>query len=111
MTRVIPVLFGALFTVATIWSLGMLLFRRLSLAFHAWEERLLAFVVGSACLSGIMFVLSATRLASRGILLVVGLAIIGYGAYSGIGRFQGKGFPPLSTLWRWVFGVGFAAFT
>ena len=78
MIRVIPVLFGALFTVATAWSLGMLLFRRLSLAFHAWEERLLAFIVGSACLSGIMFLLSATRLVHRGILLVLGLAIIGY---------------------------------
>ena len=84
MTRVIPVLFGALFTVATAWSLGMLLFRRLALVFYAWEERLLAFVVGSACLSGIMFVLSATRLARRTLLLLLGLAIVGYALYSGV---------------------------
>ena len=111
MIRVIPVLFGALFTVATCWSLGMLLFRRLSLALQAWEERLLAFVVGSACLSGIMFLLSAARLVHRGILLALGLAIVGYGVYSGIGRFHGKPFPPLPEFWRWVFGVGFAVFT
>ena len=76
MIRVIPVLFGALFTVATAWSLGMLLFRKLSLVLHVWEERLLAFVAGSACLSAIMFVLSATRLVRRGVLLVLALAII-----------------------------------
>jgi hypothetical protein len=111
MIHVVPVLFGALFTVATAWSLGMLLFRRLALVFHAWEEHLLAFVAGSACLSGIMFVLSATRLVRRGILLVLALAIIGYAVYSGAFRFSGKRFPPLPELWRWVFVAGFAAFT
>ena len=111
MIRVIPVLFGALFTVATAWSLGMLLFRRLSLAFHAWEERLLAFVAGSAGLSAIMFVLSATRLARRGILLVLALGIIGYAGYSGVWRVSGKPFPPLPRVWVWIFGLGFAAFS
>src|SRR5271154_6653124 len=110
MTRVIPVLFGALLTVATAWSLGMLLFRKLSLVFHAWEERLLAFVAGSACLSAIMFVLSATRLVRRGILLVLALAIIGYAAYSGVFRSSGKLFPPLPRLWLGIFAAGFAAF-
>ena len=111
MIRVIPILFGALFTAATAWSLGMLLFRRLSLVFYAWEERLLAFVAGSACLSGIMFVLCATRLVFRGILLAFGLAIIGYGVYSGALRFKGKMFPPIPKLWLGVFVVAFAAFT
>jgi hypothetical protein len=111
MIRVIPVLFGALFTVATGWSLGLLLFRKLALALRAWEERLLAFVAGSACLSAIMFVLSATRLARRGILLVLALGIIGYAAYSGVWRVSGKAFPPLPRLWVWIFGAGFAAFS
>src|SRR6202030_737692 len=93
--RLIPIFFGALFTVATAWSLGMLLFRRLSLVFHAWEERLLAFVAGSACLSAIMFLLSATHLVRRGILLVLALAIIGYATYSGALRPAGKYLPPL----------------
>lgn len=111
MTRVIPVLFGALFTVVTAWSLGMLLFRKLGLVFHQWEERLLAFINGSACLSAILFVLSATRLVRRGILLAVGLAIIGYAAYSGAFRSNGKPFPPLTKSWRSVFAVTFAVFT
>src|ERR1700733_8594345 len=111
MIRVIPVLFGALLTVAIAWSLGMLLFRKLSLVFHVWEERLLAFVAGSACLSAIMFVLSATRLVRRGVLLVLALAIIGYAAYSGVYRSPDTPLPSLQRLWRWVFGVIFAAFT
>ncbi len=111
MIRVIPILFGALFTAVTAWSLGMLLFRRLSLVFYAWEERLLAFVAGSACLSGIMLVLSISRLVFRGILLALGLAIIGYAVYSGALRFKGKRFPPLAPLWRWFFVISFAAFT
>jgi hypothetical protein len=106
-----PVLFGALFTVATAWALGMLLFRKLSLALGVWEERLLAFVAGSACLSAIMFILSATRLVRRGILLAVALAIIGYAIYSGAFRGKGKQFTPLPPVWRWVFGLCFAAFT
>lgn len=111
MLEVIPVLFGAILTVLISWSLGMLLFRKLSLVFHKWEERLLAFVGGSACLSAIMFLLSALRLVHRGVLAVLAVAIIGYAIYSGALRSSAKPFPPLPKLWRWIFGVGFAAFT
>lgn len=111
MTEVIPVLFGALITVVTAWSLGMLLLRKLSLSFYKWEERLLAFIAGSACLSAIMFILSAVRVVHRGVLGVLAAAIIGYAAYSGALRSDAKPSPPLPRLWRWIFGVGFAVFT
>ena len=110
MMRVPAILFGALFTVSTAWALGAILFRRLSLVFEAWEERLLSFVVGSACLSAIVFALSAVKLIRRGVLLVLGLALIGYAVGSGAFRSSGKTFPPLPRLWRWVFIVCFAAF-
>ncbi len=111
MIRVVPVIFGALLTVATAWSLGMILFRKLSLVFGEWEERLLAFIAGSACLSAVMFILSATRVVRRGVLLAVAAAIIAYAAYSGVFRAKGKPLPPVPELWRWIFGLGFAAFT
>lgn len=127
MIHVIPVLWGALFTVATAWSLGMLFFRKLLLPLHtghdgwfdAWEERLLAFIAGSACLSAIMFILSATRLVRRGVLWAIGLAIIGYAVYSGVFRYLGKPQPPLPNqaqapfqrMWRWLFWLGFTVFT
>jgi hypothetical protein len=104
-------LFGALFTLATAWSLGMLLLRNVAPALDAWERRLLAFVAGSACLSEIMFALSAAKLVYRGVLLALGIGIIGYAVYSGALRSTGKAFPPLAPLWRWVFVAVFAAFT
>ena len=109
--HVLPILFGALFTIATAWSLGMLLLRNLAPSFDAWERRLLAFIAGSACLSEIMFALSAAKLVHRGVLLAVGFASIGYAVYSGALRSRGKAFAPLGLLWRWVFMAVFAAFT
>jgi hypothetical protein len=86
MIRVVPILFGALFTLATGWSLGMLLLRNVAPSLDAWERRLLALIAGSACLSEIMFALSAAKLVYRGVLLAVGLASIGYAIYSGAFR-------------------------
>jgi len=111
MTRLLSVLFGALFTVATAWSLGTLLFRKVAPALYTWEERLLAFVAGSACLSEIMFALSAARQIHRGLLLALGLATIACALFFGTLRSSRKAFEPLTSLWRWVFLVAFGAFT
>ncbi len=108
---VLSILFGCAFTVATSWALGTMLLRRLRLAFYGWEERLLAFLVGSACLSAIVFLLCAAKLAWKALFLVIGLAIIGYALRSGAHRFQGESFPPLPRLWLWAFIVPFAIFT
>ena len=111
MIQVLPILFGALFTAATAWSLGMLVLRNVAALVYIWERRLLAFVVGSAGLSAVLFVLSAVRLVYPGVLLMLGAGIIGYAAYSGAFRSAGKAFPPLPQLWRWIFIAAFAAFT
>jgi Dolichyl-phosphate-mannose-protein mannosyltransferase len=111
MTRVVPILFGALFTLATAWSLGMLLLRNAAPSLDAWERRLLALMAGSACLSEIMFALSAAKLVYRGVLLAVGFASIGYAIYSGTFRFPRKAFTRLAPWWRWIFIAAFAAFT
>jgi hypothetical protein len=115
MIHVLPILFGGLFTVATGWSLGILLLRNCASLLDgwldAWERRLLAFVVGSAALSEIMFALSAARIVHRGVLLALGVASIGYAKYAGAFRSPGKSFAPLAPLWRWVFMAAFAAFT
>lgn len=108
---VLSILFGCLFTVVTAWALGTVLLRRLSLVFYRWEERLLAFLVGSACLSVIIFVLCAARLAWKSLFLILGVAIIGYAVRSGAHRFRGDPFPPLPRLWLWAFLVPFCAFT
>ena len=103
-------LFGALFTVTTAWALGALVIRKLSLTLYRVEERVLAFTLGSACLSAIVFLLCSVRLAHRGVFLGVGLAIIGYAVHSGVHRRMGKPLPPLSRPWHWVFVSIFGAF-
>jgi len=111
MIRVVPILFGALFTLATAWSLGMLLLRRVVPSLDAWEGRLLGLIAGSACLSEVMFALCAAKLLYSGALFALGVASIGYAIYSGAFRPHGKPFEPLAPLWRWVFIAVFAAFT
>lgn len=111
MKHLISVLFGALFTIVVAWSLGLILFRKLSLLFYKWEGRLLAFVAGSACLSAIMFVLSAAGLVHPGVLLVVGLASVAYAATYGAFTSSGKIQAALVPDWRWIFLACFVAFT
>lgn len=111
MIHAVPPLFGGVFTAVTAWSLGMLLLRGLKLALDKWEERLLAFMAGAACLSAIMFVLSALRLVRHGVLWAVALAILAYAAYSRVFQPGKKTLPPLPNNWRGIFAVGFAIFT
>ena len=61
MRAVLAILFGASLTVATAWSLGAILLRKLSLTLYRAEERLFAFLLGPACLSAIMFVLASSE--------------------------------------------------
>jgi hypothetical protein len=112
MRTVLAVLFGATFTVVTAWALGSILLRRLKVdTLYRLEERLLAFVVGSACLSAIVFALSAAHLARKGVFLALGLFSIGYALYSGAHRPKGGEFPPLAKEWKWLFGAVFGLFT
>jgi hypothetical protein len=111
MIGVLPILFGAFFTLATAWSIGTLLLRHLAAALYDSERWLLAFVFGSACLSEIMFALCALRIVYPAVLLIVGLAVIAAAVYSGGLRSSRKAFPPLAPLWKWTFVLLFAAFT
>ena len=106
----LSVVFGAAFTVVTAWALGALLLRRLSLEFYAWEERLIAFITGSACLSFLVFLLCSVKLARKGVFLALGIAIIAYAFYSGAHHSEARAFPPLSPTWSWVFGIIFLGF-
>ena len=104
---VASILFGASFTIAVSWALGTLLFDWLRLSFSRLEEWLLAFVVGAACLSEIVFVLSATHLVRRGVLIAFGLVSIGASVRSVIIRKKRPQFPKIG----WIPAGIFAAFT
>jgi Dolichyl-phosphate-mannose-protein mannosyltransferase/F5/8 type C domain len=111
MRVVLAILFGASLTIVTAWSLGAILLRRLALVLYRTEERLLAFLVGSALLSAIMFLLASLRIVHKGVLLALAIASIGYAFYSGAHQPLGKPFPPLPRLWKLVLAVVFGAFT
>jgi hypothetical protein len=111
MRTVLAVLFGATLTLATAWCLGTIVLRKLSLALYRVEERLFAFMLGSACLSAIMFALAALKVVRRGVLLALAILVIGYACYSGAHRPKGPEFPALPRRWKWVFAAVFSFFT
>jgi len=111
MRVVLAILFGASFTVATAWSIGAILLGRLSIRLYRMEERLFAFILGSGCLSGILFALAALKLVRKGILLPLGVLLIGYAFYSGAHRAKGPVFPAVPRLWKFAFAVAFSFFT
>jgi len=69
------ILFGAAATIWASWCLGRILFGAVSLRLYKGEANLLGFVAGSACLSTLVFVLSALHLVNRSVFLVV-LAVL-----------------------------------
>ena len=111
MLAVLAILFGASFTVATAWSLGAILLRKLSLTLYRTEERLFSFLLGSAGLSALMFVLAALKLVRKGVLLPLGILLIGYAIYSGAHRAKGPVFSAIPGRWKLVFAIAFGFFT
>src|SRR5215467_5033509 len=64
---------GVLLSGATSLSLGTILFRRLGIELERIEHVALAFVVGSACFSQIIFFLCSTGLARKNVFFAIGL--------------------------------------
>src|SRR5579872_6590637 len=106
----LSILFGAAFTVAVCLALGRMALRAVPAMLYRQEEGPLAFVVGAACLSLLVFVLCALHAAHRGIFLAVGIGVLALAVWRGAHRPRGESFAPLPALWRWLFGVVFAAF-
>ncbi len=111
MKAALYILFGALFTVFTATALGTLLLRSLRIRLYRIEERLLAFVTGSALLSLFVFVCGATHLVYKGVFLVAGAGAVGAAIWRGGHRPSAENAPPVPRLWLWIFGSVFAVFT
>jgi hypothetical protein len=111
MRFVLSILLGTGLTVATAWALGAILIRKLSLVFYRSEEWLFSFLIGSACLSGIVFALATVGLARKGVFLALGLLAIGYAAFLGAHRSRASRFPALPRIWKWIFVAAFSGFT
>ena len=109
--KLLAVVFGAIFTFSTAWCLGMILFRRLRIPLYQIEESLLAFIVGSACLSELMFAVAAVHLARTWVFVVVGTAALAGAFLAGAFRPAATGKLPAMPRLAWVLYVSvFLAF-
>ena len=110
MLEALSVLFGAVFTVAVCTGLGRLLLGALRLRFRRVEEFLFSFVVGSACLSLIVFGMASIHVARRGTFLLFGFAVLATTILRGAHRLAGEPLPPLPRYWKPLFGALFGVF-
>jgi hypothetical protein len=111
MPSLVYILFGASFTVATAWALGALLLRRLAAALSRLEACLVAIIVGSACLSIVVFGLCAVNLARKGVYLGFGLLTIALAVRYTRRAFRSEPFPALPPAWKWLFVAVFITLT
>ena len=103
MKPLIYVLLGWLLTATCSWCAGMLLLRRLSVRLYRQEERVLAFVVGSACVSTAVFLLAALHLAYKGVFLGFALVLIASAIQQRVWQPRGESLPSLPAVWKLLF--------
>jgi hypothetical protein len=105
-SHVLSILFGAAFTVASMWAMGRLLFTRLGIRLHAVEHDLLAGVTGGALLSFSVFILCGFNAARTPVFLALGVAALALNWR--FGASASSRFPPLPRLWKFLFLAPFA---
>jgi hypothetical protein len=81
----------------------MLLLRRLSIPLYRQEEKPLAFVVGSACLSTAVFFLAALHLVYKGVFLALALLLVAAALQQRVWRPRGESLAALPAVWRLLF--------
>jgi hypothetical protein len=111
MRQVLYILLGCGLTLATATALGMLLLQRLRLVLYRQEQLFFSFVVGSGCLSFLVFSLAAAGFVQKGVFLAIAVLAICLAVRTGAIRFAGDALPPLPPVWRYLSGAIFIAFT
>jgi hypothetical protein len=76
MTGIVSPILGALVTVVAAISFGLLALDKLGIALRRLERYVLAFVLGSACLSLATLILSALHLARKGVFFALATALV-----------------------------------
>src|SRR5258708_28038483 len=89
MKQLLAILFATGFTYAVSLLAGKLVLKLLRVKLSRLEEHFLGCVLGAACLSTLVFVLTAAGLAHRGVFLAAGFIIIALSFWRGAHRFSG----------------------
>src|SRR5260370_31990339 len=105
------ILWGAVLTVVTAWTLGRVLLRSLGGKLCRLEEDLFALLTGSACLSAVVFVLCSLHLARQAVFTPLCIAAIGIAHWRGALRPALDRLPRISKVWLLLFPVPFAVYT
>lgn len=112
MSEAVPqILFGALLTLITAWSLGKALLKLLRVKLCRLEEDLVAFLAGSACLSAMVFALCSLHLAKRGVFTILCVVSVGFLYWRNWLRPAREKLPPVPRLWLCLFIGPFAVYT
>ena len=110
MPAAVPILFGAVFTVAVMLATGKLILRAAALPLNAAEERVFGFMIGAAVLSTVVFLLCAARVVETGGFLLVGASILTGAWFSRKRQSPAKSAALWPPLWKRILAAGFAAY-
>ena len=110
MPQPVYILFGAAWTWITALALGKLLLRRLGVRLYREEETPLAYLVGSACLSTIVFALAAAQIFYKGTVLATGAVALIAAWRLGVWKPREERLPPLPRWLQWGAGAVAAPF-
>jgi hypothetical protein len=110
MPQALYILFGAAWTWLTALALGKLLLSKLGVPLYREEETPLAYIAGSACLSFIVFVLTASQVFFKGTVLAVGVLAMVAAWKCGAWRPSKERLPALRRWLAWSGGALAAPF-
>ena len=102
MSGVISPILGALVTVVAAVAFGLLALDKLGIALRRVERYVLAFVLGSACLSLAILILSALHLARKGVFFALATVLVTFAW-----RLKSIDKPTTSAVPRWLVGLFF----
>ena len=110
MLEVTGILAGTFLSGATSLCFGLILFRRLGMRLERTESLALAFTVGSACFSELVFALSSMHLARQSMFLAVLVLAAAVTAVTRGKMAAPVRFAPLPRRWKWFALAMFASF-
>jgi uncharacterized membrane protein len=108
--KALAILSGAAITIVACWAAGALVVQRLRLPVARQEHWMLAFLLGSAPVSTVLFVLGVAGLYYRGVFVAVAAAVVAAAVWSGAWLLPKDKFPRLPQRWATAYWAVYAFF-
>lgn len=111
MKPILYILIATALTYLVSYALGAALIRALKVKLYRSEERFFAFIAGSACLSTLIFLLTAVGLARKWVFLTVSALILGWAIWKRLYRAPTEDSPSAHWIWRIMFWGVYGVYT